>query len=48
MAVAEVVASVRDKWPTLPERDVVPSTVLERIDAHFDAMAVVLDPGSGH
>jgi serine/threonine-protein kinase HipA len=48
MAVAEVVASVRDKWPTLPERDVVPSTVLERIDAHFDAMAAVLDPGSGH
>lgn len=43
-AVAETAAAVRDKWPTLPERDVVPAPVLERIDAHIDEMAAVLVP----
>jgi serine/threonine-protein kinase HipA len=43
-AVAETAAAVRDKWPLLPERDVVPAQVLERIDAHMDEMAKVLDP----
>jgi len=43
-AVAETAAAVRDKWPILPERDVVPAPVLERIDAHIDEMAAVLVP----
>lgn len=43
-AVAETAAAVRDKWSFLPERDVVPAQVLERIDAHIDEMANVLDP----
>jgi serine/threonine-protein kinase HipA len=42
-AVAETAAAVRDKWPVLPERDVVPAQVRNRIDAHIDAMANVLD-----
>jgi serine/threonine-protein kinase HipA len=43
-AVAETAASAHDKWFNLPERDVVPRSVLARIDAHIDAMASVLDP----
>ena len=44
MAVAETATSVHDKWFSLPERDVVPSSVLERIDGHVVAMASILDP----
>jgi serine/threonine-protein kinase HipA len=43
-AVAETVSAVRNKWPLLAERDVVPPQVLQRIDAHIDEMANVLDP----
>lgn len=43
-AVAETAAIVRDKWSVLPERDVVPAQVLERIDAHVDEMAAILAP----
>jgi serine/threonine-protein kinase HipA len=43
-AVAETAAAVRDKWLVLPERNVVPAQVLERIDAHMDEMATILDP----
>jgi serine/threonine-protein kinase HipA len=43
-AVAETAAAVRDKWLLLPERDVVPARVVERIDAHVAEMADVLDP----
>lgn len=42
-AVAETAAVARDKWKALPERDVVPAQVLERIDAHVDEMAAILD-----
>lgn len=43
-AVAEIAAAVRDKWPVLTERNVLPPQVLQRIDAHIDEMASVLDP----
>lgn len=43
-AVAETTADVRAKWSVLPERDVVPAQVLERIDAHVDEMAAILAP----
>ncbi|MGY4335034.1 serine/threonine protein kinase HipA of HipAB toxin-antitoxin module [Bradyrhizobium sp. LB7.2] len=43
-AVAETSAAVRDKWPVLPERDVVPAQVLDRMDAHIDEMAAILAP----
>lgn len=43
-AVAETAADVRAKWSVLPERDVVPAQVLERIDAHVDEMAASLAP----
>jgi serine/threonine-protein kinase HipA len=43
-AVAATAAAARDKWAVLAERDVVPAQVLERIDAHIDEMATVLDP----
>lgn len=43
-AVAETAALVRAKWSVLPERDVVPAQVLERIDAHVDEMAAILAP----
>jgi serine/threonine-protein kinase HipA len=43
-AVDETVASVNEKWWSLPEREVVPSSVLEHIDAHIKAMTPVLDP----
>lgn len=42
-AVAETAALVRAKWSVLPERDVVPAQVLERIDAHVDEMAAIFD-----
>jgi serine/threonine-protein kinase HipA len=42
-AVAETASAVRDKWPLLAERDVVPPQVLQRIDAHIDEMANILD-----
>lgn len=42
-AVAETAAVARDKWSALPERDVVPAQVVERIDAHVDQMAAILD-----
>lgn len=43
-AVAETAALVRAKWSVLPERDVVPAQLLERIDAHVDEMAAILAP----
>ncbi|WP_314951963.1 type II toxin-antitoxin system HipA family toxin [Bradyrhizobium cosmicum] len=43
-AVAETAVAVQDKWWVLPERDVVPKQVLERIDAHVDEMAAILAP----
>jgi serine/threonine-protein kinase HipA len=43
-AVAETAAAVRDKWAVLPEREIVPPQVLERIDAHIDEMAGILAP----
>jgi serine/threonine-protein kinase HipA len=43
-AVAETASAVRDKWPPLAERDVIPPEILQRIDAHIDEMANVLDP----
>ncbi|QQO35396.1 type II toxin-antitoxin system HipA family toxin [Bradyrhizobium diazoefficiens] len=43
-AVAETAALVRAKWSVLPERDVVPAQVLDRIDAHVDEMAAILAP----
>jgi len=46
-AVSETAAAVRDKWPTLPERDVVPAPVLGSIDAHIGEMVSVLDPQDG-
>lgn len=43
-AVAETAALVRAKWSVLPERDVVPAQVLDRLDAHVDEMAAILAP----
>jgi serine/threonine-protein kinase HipA len=43
-AVAETAATVRDTWSVLPERELVPTQLLSRIDAHIDEMAKVLDP----
>jgi serine/threonine-protein kinase HipA len=43
-AAAETAAAVRARWPLLMERDVVPPQVRQRIDAHIDEMANVLDP----
>lgn len=40
--VAETVAAVHDKWWKLPERDVVPKAVLEKIDSHVVTMQSVL------
>lgn len=37
-AVTETAAAVRDTWPTLPERDLVPPEVRAAIDAHIDEM----------
>lgn len=41
-AVAETVQAVDAHWWDLPERDVVPTAVLERIDAHVRAMRTIL------
>ncbi|MBB4261560.1 type II toxin-antitoxin system HipA family toxin [Bradyrhizobium sp. CIR3A] len=43
-AVKQVVSSVNDLWWDLPERDVVPAAVLEKIDAKIREMSLVLDP----
>lgn len=43
-AIAETVAAAHDKWWKLPERDVVPKPVLEKIDEHVEMMQLVLDP----
>ncbi|WP_410712216.1 type II toxin-antitoxin system HipA family toxin [Bradyrhizobium sp. BEA-2-5] len=42
--VEEVVSLVNDHWLHLPERDVVPAAVLEKIDAKIEEMSLVLDP----
>lgn len=42
-AVVETVALVRAHWWQLPEREVVPLNVLERIDAHVRAMTPILE-----
>lgn len=44
-AVEEVVSLVNDHWWDIPERDVVQTTVLEKIDAKIGEMSLVLDPG---
>ena len=41
-AVKEVVACVNEHWWKLPERSVVPASVLERIDSHVRMMSNVL------
>ena len=41
--VVETVARVNRHWWTLPEREVVPAPVLERIDAHVKAMTPILN-----
>lgn len=43
-AVKQVVSSVNDLWWKLPERDVVPTAVLEKIDGKIREMSLVLDP----
>ncbi|UWU82852.1 type II toxin-antitoxin system HipA family toxin [Bradyrhizobium yuanmingense] len=43
-AVKQVVSSVNDLWWHLPERDVVPTAVLEKIDPKIREMSLVLDP----
>jgi serine/threonine-protein kinase HipA len=42
-AVVETVALVNERWWQLPERDIVPATVLERIDAHVKAITPILN-----
>jgi len=42
--VKEVVSLVNDNWWDLPEREVVPATVLEKIDAKITEMSSILDP----
>ncbi len=42
-AVVETVARVNHHWWTLPERDAVPISVLERVDAHVSAMTPILN-----
>lgn len=42
-AVFETVELVNEHWWHLPERDVVPAKVLERIDAHVKAMTPILN-----
>ncbi|TWB88969.1 serine/threonine-protein kinase HipA [Bradyrhizobium macuxiense] len=44
LAVEEVVASVNAHWWKLPERGVVPTSVLQRIDDHVRMMSNVLNP----
>ncbi|MFB0690269.1 type II toxin-antitoxin system HipA family toxin [Agrobacterium pusense] len=40
--VVETVESVNDRWWSLPEREVVPAKVLERMDAHIRLMTPIL------
>ncbi|UAX98416.1 HipA domain-containing protein (plasmid) [Ensifer adhaerens] len=47
-AVTETVELVNERWWTLPERDAVPTAVLERIDAHIKVVTPLLDRGQGH
>ena len=42
-AVVETVELVNERWWHLPERDVVPAKVLERIDEHVKAMTPILN-----
>ena len=42
-AVVETAALVNERWWQLPERDIVPATVLERIDAHVKAITPILN-----
>jgi serine/threonine-protein kinase HipA len=46
-AVAETASAIHDFWPKLPERDVVPESILELIDKHVAAMTPILDPVPG-
>ena len=41
-AVVETVKRIDTKWWTLPEREVLPPLVLERIDAHVKTMIPIL------
>jgi serine/threonine-protein kinase HipA len=45
-AITETATRVRDLWPTLPERDLVPPQVLTMIDKHIDSMVAVLAPAT--
>lgn len=42
-AVVETAALVNERWWQLPERDILPVTVLERIDAHVKAITPILN-----
>ncbi|MDP9807381.1 serine/threonine-protein kinase HipA [Rhizobium tibeticum] len=42
-AVVETVALVNEHWWHLPERDVIPARVLERIDEHVKVMTPILN-----
>lgn len=42
-AVVETVDRVNERWWHLPERAVVPATVIERVDAHVKAMTPILN-----
>jgi len=42
-AVVETVDQVNERWWTLPERSIVPEKVLERIDAHVEALTPILN-----
>jgi len=43
-AVAETASAIHDLWPKLPERDVVPKSILGLIDKHLAGMMPLLDP----
>jgi serine/threonine-protein kinase HipA len=45
-AITETATRVRDLWPTLLERDLVPPQVLTMIDKHIDSMVAVLAPAT--
>ena len=46
-AVAETATAIHDLWPKLPERDVVPKSILDVIDKHVAAMTPILVPVAG-
>lgn len=46
-AVAEMVELVNAHWWHLPERDVIPRKVLDRIDAHVEALTPILNTCTG-